>query len=134
MDANVQQVIDECTRASDEARMTFPQTVMKLMEAGVERYHADLLRPEKTYYLADGESRLVANAPIAAPVAAAFSAAGVEAAVRAAQAGSIDYKTFCTRVMEAGCAGYLVSMSGRRVMYYGRTAETHVELFPGATA
>ena len=30
----------------------------------------------------------------------------------------------------AGCAGYIVSFLGRRVLYIGRTAETHVELFP----
>lgn len=34
--------------------------------------------------------------------------------------------------MAAGCAGYLVSLPGRRVVYYGRTGETHVELIPAA--
>jgi hypothetical protein len=32
--------------------------------------------------------------------------------------------------MAAGCAGYIVSFLGRRVVYFGRTAETHVEHFP----
>ena len=32
--------------------------------------------------------------------------------------------------MAAGCAGYLVSFPGRRVLYWGRTAHTHVEMFP----
>jgi len=30
----------------------------------------------------------------------------------------------------AGCAGYLVSFLGRRVLYFGRSAGTHVEHFP----
>lgn len=29
-----------------------------------------------------------------------------------------------------GCAGYIVSFIGRRVLHFGRTAETHVEHFP----
>ena len=37
---------------------------------------------------------------------------------------------FCAKVMAAGCAGYIVSFSGRRAVYFGRTAETHVEYFP----
>jgi hypothetical protein len=39
-------------------------------------------------------------------------------------------KGFCERVVVAGCAGYIVSFSGRRALYVGRTAETHVEHFP----
>ena len=34
------------------------------------------------------------------------------------------------RAKRAGCAGYLVSFPGRRAVYFGRTGETHVELFP----
>ena len=30
----------------------------------------------------------------------------------------------------AGCAGYFVSIPGKRVVYYGRTGETHVEIIP----
>jgi hypothetical protein len=33
-------------------------------------------------------------------------------------------------VMAAGCAGYQVSFTGRRAVYYGTTAEVHVEHFP----
>ncbi len=40
------------------------------------------------------------------------------------------YKGFCRKVAAAGCAGYIVSFSGRRALDIGRTAETHVELFP----
>ena len=41
-----------------------------------------------------------------------------------------SYSAFCKNVKAFGCAGYIVSFSGRRVLYFGRTAETHVEHFP----
>ena len=124
--------IEACTRGSDAERMTFPAVVARLAEAGIERYHADLRRAEKTYFLPDGESRVLACAPVAAESAAGFSAAGVEAAVRAVQAGRIRYTAFCEAIVAAGCVGYLVSLPGRRAVYYGRTAECHVEPFPAA--
>lgn len=132
MNAHVKAVVEDCTKASDDARLGFPQIVQNLMAAGVERYRADLLRAEKTYYLPDGGSHVVANAPLDRPPAQAFSSAGVEAAVRASQAGQITYKEFCARIAEAGCVDYLVSLAGRRAAYVGRTGESHVELFPAA--
>jgi uncharacterized protein YbcV (DUF1398 family) len=132
MDAHVKEVVRACTKASDAGSVTFGEVVARLIEAGVERYHADLVRSEKTYYLAGGASETVPNSPIDAMPAQAFSAEGVEATVRSIQAGLINYKTFCERVMTAGCVGYLVSMVGRRVVYYGRSGDSHVEHFPRA--
>lgn len=123
---------EECTKASDAERMSFPQVVGMLREAGVERYYADLMRHEKTYYTADGASLVTSAKPVAMPVAVPFSPDGVEAAVRAVQAGQIKYGAFCARIAAAGCASYLVSLAGARAVYYGRTGEAHVELFPGA--
>jgi uncharacterized protein YbcV (DUF1398 family) len=34
------------------------------------------------------------------------------------------YMGFCAKVAQAGCAGYVVSLLGRRMLYYGRTCET----------
>lgn len=132
MDEQTREVVRACTVDSDEQRAPFPQIVGRLMDAGVERYHADLRRSVKTYYLPSGDAEEVRGHPIAAPFAQAFSAAGVEAAVRASQRGEIGYRAFCTRIAEAGCVGYFVSIVGRRAVYYGRTGETHVELFPSA--
>jgi uncharacterized protein YbcV (DUF1398 family) len=132
MDTHIKSVVEECSRGSEENRMRFPQVLEKLAGAGVEGYHADLRRPVKTYYLPCGEFLEVPAAKVETPIAAEFDAAGVEAAVRRAQAGSITYRIFCEQVMAAGCAGYIVSLPGRRVVYFGRTAESHVEMFPGA--
>ena len=130
MQENVKSVIEECTRGSDEERMSFPEVVSKLMSVGVERYHADLVRREKTYYLGNGDSLVVEVKARHGQPAASFSAAQTEAAVRASQARQIGYNEFCERVTAAGCASYIVSLVGRRVVYFGRSAESHVELMP----
>src|SRR5262245_46085268 len=133
MDDAVRNVVRECSRASDENSESFPVIVGRLIEAGIERYHADLVRSEKTYYLPDGSSEVVPNHAVETAPAASFSAAGVEAAVRASQAGGITYNMFCERVVAAGCVGYHVSIAGRRAVYYGRTGDSHVEWFPQQT-
>lgn len=125
-------ILQECTEASDQERITFGEVVGRLIKAGVERYHADLLRHEKIYYMPDGRSHLMACAAIEKRPADAFSPEGVSAAVRAIQTGKTKYRAFCRQIMEAGCVGYLVSMHGKRAVYYGRSGETYVEPFPGS--
>ena len=47
-------------------------------------------------------------------------------------AGSEVSKVHVPRAAEAGCVGYMAFMAGRRVVYYGRTGDSHVEWFPDA--
>lgn len=124
-------VIEDCTKASHEERITFGEVVGRLIAAGVERYHVDLMRGESTYFMPDGQSHRITYKAIEARPADAFSADGVLAAVRSIQAGRTKYLAFCQQIMEAGCVGYLVSMQGQRAVYYGRSGETYVEPFPG---
>jgi uncharacterized protein YbcV (DUF1398 family) len=132
MDDHTKDVARECTAASNEECATFPAIVGKLMEAGVERYHADLTRGEKTYYMPDGSSEVVPSPALACEIGTAFSASGVEAAVRAIQVQTIKYREFCRRIAAAGCADHVVSLAGRRAIYSGRSGESFVEPFPGA--
>lgn len=132
MDAQLKDILDECTKGSDENRLTFPAVVGKLMQAGVEGYHADLRRAEKTYYMPNGESHVVSAAAINGVPAQDFSATGVETAVRAIQAGKTSYGDFCGEIFAAGCVGYLVSLVGRRAVYFGRKGDLYVEPFPSA--
>lgn len=132
MDPAIRNVMVEASRASDIGDQSFGEIVRQLSDAGVERYHQDFLRSERTYYLPDGESEVVRNEAVPVTAAHDFSAGGVAAAVRAVQAGAIRYGQFCRQAMEAGCVGYLVSITGRRVVYYGRSGDMHVEHFPGA--
>ena len=130
MNANVKAVMEECSKGSDEERLSFPDVVKKLADAGVERYHADLCRSEKTYYLPDGSSHVVTSPQHAAGPAHNFSPASISAAVRAIQAGKIGYREFCARIAAAGCAGYFVTLAGRRAVYYGRSGDEFIEWFP----
>ncbi len=132
MQATLIEILKECTEASDQERVTFPEVVMKLMQAGVERYHADLLRGEKIYYLPSGDSERIPAGPIETTPAHEFDASGVEAAIRAIQQNKIRYREFCERIAQAGCVGYIVSLAGRRAVYYGRSGENYVEPFPSA--
>lgn len=122
---------EECTRAADDGTLTFPEILTRLGEAGVESYYADLRRSVRLYYLPDGRSIEVKAHKAGVPVAARFDAERVNAAVRQSQANAHTYREFCAKIMAAGCPGYLVSLLGRRALYFGRTGETHVEHFPG---
>lgn len=134
MDAQVKAVAIECSAASEQNRMSFPEIVMTLKEAGVESYFADFRRSTKTYYLPNGESLEVAAEGVAAPMGSTFDVPVIQAAIREAQANgpSYAYRGFCEKVVVAGCVGYIVSIVGRRAVYFGRTGETHVEHFPSA--
>jgi uncharacterized protein YbcV (DUF1398 family) len=132
MQAETIEVMQECTEGSDQERLSFPEVVMKLAQAGVERYHADLTRAEKIYYLPTGESHRVAAAKVEAAPPSAFAADGIAAAVKAIQQKKIAYREFCECIAKAGCVGYMVSLAGRRAVYYGRAGDSYVEPFPAA--
>ena len=132
MDAEHSSVARTCLDAAHDGSLGFPEIVGKLMAAGFEGYMVDYRRSTQTFYLPDGGCVALDTAPAAGNVAARFDAGEVERLVRWAQASAADYSygAFCEKAKAAGCAGYLVSFSGRRVVYFGRTAETHVEHFP----
>lgn len=119
-----------CHAGAVQGSLSFPQILGQLTEAGFEGYLVDYRTGTTRYYLSDGQSTEVAGQSWT--VALPFAAPLVSAAIRAAQANGPDYTYtgFCQTVTGAGCAGYLVSLPGRRVVYFGRTAETHVEHFP----
>lgn len=132
MDAERIAIAQLCQDAVHDGSMSFPEFVGKLAHAGFEGYTVDFRSNSQIFYLPDGDSIQLDMPHSAGPVAATFDSAQVNTLVRWAQVNGPDYSycAFCERVTNAGCAGYLVSFPGRRVVYYGRTAETHVELFP----
>lgn len=133
MDAERMSFAQTCLTAGHDGNLSFPEIVGRLIASGFEGYAVDFRRNTQTFYLPDGSSVVLEMEPSAGAVTAAFDATGVEVLVRWAQANLVDYSypAFCEKVKAAGCAGYLVSFLGRRVVYVGRTAETHVEYFPG---
>ena len=132
MNDRAKSVAAACVAGAESNTMTFPQIIGALMQEGFEGYHVDLRRATATYYLADGDSIELPTHKTDVAVAPAFNAAHVQAAIKEAQqlVPGYTYLGFCNKVAAAGCAGYIVSFSGRRALYIGRTAETHVEHFP----
>lgn len=122
----------DCLAAAESGRMNFPEIVRTLIAADFEGYAIDFRRGAATYYGGDGTALDVPAHRPDVPIAPAFDASALRAAIREAQtsAPGYTYAGFRRKAAAAGCAGYLVSFPGRRVVYVGRTAETHVEHFP----
>lgn len=125
-------VAERCLSGAYDGTLDFPGIVRALVEAGFEGYDVDYRRGEASYFRASGESVTLPLPAHEGGVAPVFRASVIEQAVREAQANGpgYTYRGFCEKVKAAGCAGYKVSFLGRRVLYFGRTAETHVEHFP----
>lgn len=121
-----------CLDAAENDSMIFPEIVGKLIDAGFESYTIDYRRATAIYYLPDGDSVSLDTHRGDVAIGEAFDVAAVQSAIREAQiqVPGYTYGSFCDKVMAAGCVGYIVSFVGKRAVYFGRTAETHVELFP----
>lgn len=124
------QVMHEALAGSSEGRLTFPQVVGMLTGVGVESYFVDFVHGDDTFYMPDGRTHVEPMTLSKAPIAAEFSPADVSAAIRAAQADTIRYPEIVDRLRMAGVAAYWVFLAGRKVIYFGRRGEFHIEEFP----
>lgn len=132
MNAAKIEIAERCLKAAYEKTMAFPEILRTLIEAGFEGYSVDYRRNTTIYFMADDSHVELENIAVEEKVAPRFDQAGIIAQIKWAQSNAADYfySAFCKNVKAFGCAGYIVSFSGKRVLYYGRTAETHVEHFP----
>lgn len=132
MDAQKIAIAETCLAGAHDNTISFPQGVGILMEAGFEAYLVDYRAGTRTHYLPGGETLSLPCHSADAPVGDVFDAAAISAAIAWAQSGAADYSyaAFNRQVTRAGCAFYLASFPGRRVVYFGRTGEVHVEHFP----
>ena len=133
MDRKHQDIARRCLEGAESGTMTFPEIVGTLTAGAFDGYLVDLRLGKATYYLQDGRGLDLPTQLSRVAVATQFNVDVVKTAIREAQAlePGYTYKGFCDKVKRAGCAGYLVSFLGRRVLYFGRTGETHTEYFPG---
>ncbi|HEX3837721.1 MAG TPA: DUF1398 family protein [Steroidobacteraceae bacterium] len=133
MTANWKELARATLEGSESGSMSFPQSLGLLLAAAFDGYAVDFRQSTRTYYMPNGEALELKTEPTPTPVAEVFDASVVREAIREAQAlvPGYTYKGFCAKAARAGCAGYVVSLLGRRVLYYGRTCETHTEYFPG---
>jgi len=132
MNSTPLEILDECSQRSYAGTIAFPEVVSKLVGVGIETYHADLYRSEKTYYLPTGESHIVSTPTPDTPVAGDFCASAVADAVWASQRGEIKYVEFLRRILAAGTTQYFVYLTGKRAVYIGRDGNEHIEHFPKA--
>lgn len=116
-----------------DGTVKFPEIVGRLVAAGVESYHVDYAACSFTFY---GPS----SAPVTAslliekppPIAEGFDAAALKAAILDGQRHGQQFRDFCARAMRAGVQGYFAFQRGKRVVYFGRQGDQHVDWFPGA--
>jgi uncharacterized protein YbcV (DUF1398 family) len=124
-------ILHNCLMQAFAGRMTFPETVARMLEIGVERYDANLTRLQKTHYGVDvaihTEIMPLANAPA---IPTEFSSEDVQAAIASIRRQEIAYPEFLHQIMAAGTASYSVYLNGRKAIYFGRNGDFHVEPFP----
>jgi uncharacterized protein YbcV (DUF1398 family) len=131
-------VLRECSERSVAGEITFPEVVKKLVDVGIEQYHADMYRREKTYYAANGDSHVQSEDGLdpkvfnAEAVAAELNRDGVKEALRLIQREEIVYQEFLRRIQSADVANYWVYLAGKRAIYVARNGDEYVEWFPGA--
>ncbi|WP_428248715.1 DUF1398 domain-containing protein [Ferrovibrio sp.] len=121
-----------CMKGAESGSMSFPEIIGALMQAGFDGYAVDFRRGQATYYPPDAPALDIALHPLSSAIALCFDAEAIRTAIREAQNNipGYTYLGFCDKAARGGCAGYLVSLPGRRVVYYGRDGETHIEHFP----
>jgi uncharacterized protein YbcV (DUF1398 family) len=111
--------------------LPFPQTVQKLSELGVERYHVDYTAGTITAYV--GRDVDVAPVSLAAIEGTPeWSADKIKESVRQVQSGSVSYSEFSKGVIDGGVTNYWAFLAGKWVIYMGRYGDFHTEWFPGA--
>ncbi len=124
------QMLHDCLELAFEGKLTFPETIRRMAADGIERYHADLVRLEKTHYRgasSHSEPMPLTSAPA---VPDEFRVSEVKDALAAIQQRQIQYPEFLRRVMAAGVSDYTVYLNSRKAIYTGRAGDSYVELFP----
>ena len=92
------QAIHELATATQQGKMTFPQVVKGLLEAGVESYLVDFATKQKTHYLSNGTTHTVPLILDPGPIAEDFNGAELVAAIRGAQADTGTVPRVCEAV------------------------------------
>lgn len=127
------EIVTQTVRATLAGTISFPEVVGKLLATGVEYYQVDYVGMRKTFYSADGD---MVTTPInyegLPPVAPEFDTAALRANILDSQQNGQKYRDFTRRAMEGGVQGYFAFLRGKRVTYFGRNGDQHIEWFPGA--
>jgi uncharacterized protein YbcV (DUF1398 family) len=125
-------VIHEVLAQTQAGELIFPEVVRRLLAVNVESYFCDLATGQETFYMSDGQTHVEKMVLPLVPVAEQFSSTGIVAAIRGAQTDTIRYPEFMKRSAAAGVIAYWAFLTGKKVIYFGRKGEMHVEEFPRA--
>lgn len=125
-------IIVEVSDATLAGTISFPEVVHQLLTAGVECYHVDYAGLCKTFYGADGD---MVGRPIPfeglPSIAPDFSVEALRANILDSQQHGQKFRDFSRRAMASGVQGYFAFLRGKRVTYWGRQGDQHIEWFPG---
>src|SRR5271154_3855128 len=124
------QAMHDVLAESQAGKLIFPEVVRRLLEVGVESYLCDFATMQDILYLQDGQTHTEKMSLPKLPIAVDFSANGIVAAIRGAQSDSIRYPEFARQSAAAGVIAYWAFLTGKRVIYFGRKGEFHIEEFP----
>lgn len=123
-------VMHEMSVRSFAGTAMFPEVVMKLLQIGVESYHADLVCNKKTFYMPNGQTHCEKFDFQGPAISENFSTEMVVTAIRAIQKSEISYPEFLNQIMRAGTTHYNVFLQGKKAIYFGRKGDFHIENFP----
>jgi uncharacterized protein YbcV (DUF1398 family) len=128
-EATIRELIDKALAKE----ITFPEILATLGHNGMESYHVDFFRNELRCYTGNSGS-LVASVPLVHDgVAPEFSAEKLDAINKRVQSGEWSFADFVREgTAKAGCAYYIVYLNGKKVRYFGRDGDEHVQHFPGS--
>ena len=129
---SVEETLIKEERLINNNERTFPETIRNLIGLGVERYYADLIANQKTYYLSDNLPYQIKMKEDTAQhtKAGAFKESELVKALRDIQAGNIGYCEFIECAKSSGVVSYSVYINGAQVHYLGKNGELYVEHFP----
>ena len=125
-------IIQELIGKALARKITLREILATLGKEEVESYHVDFLRNEFRHYATNGESLVMGAALLHDGVAADFSAEKVEGINQRVRAGQAAYPDFVREGAAAGCAYYIVYLSGKKVRYFGRGGGEYVQHFSGS--
>lgn len=131
MNQEIKDMIDQKLRDGFDGKGSFPETIKKLMSVDIDRYYADLVRLEVTYYGKDGstyQTKMPSNHTY--KIGDVFCQESLVDALRTIQRGEITYHEFLERATKAGTVSYTVFITGRQVPYFGAKGEMYIEHFP----
>lgn len=123
------EVAKECTVLSYQGKITFPEVVMMLLNAGYDAYYADLVSSTNTFYTQNTAHTINPPDHPSYPLAETFNAPKVVSAIREIQAQKIGYPQFLKEIQAAGVFAYMIFLKGKKAIYFGKNGDQHIEEF-----